>query len=40
MKSVCDFADERKTSEYQRYASYISVRAFATFCERYLGDLL
>lgn len=40
MKSVSDFADSLKGDEYQTYASHVSARALAAFCERYADDFL
>jgi nucleoside phosphorylase/CheY-like chemotaxis protein len=40
MKSVADYADERKSDDYQTFAAYVSSRAFAAFCERYICDLV
>lgn len=38
VKSVCDFADDKKNDDYQAYASHVSARCLAAFCERYLAD--
>jgi nucleoside phosphorylase len=36
IKSVCDFADERKNDDYQAYAAYTSAEALRIFVERFL----
>jgi len=38
IKSVCDFADSKKTDDFQAYSAYVSTRAMAAFCERYAAD--
>ena len=36
MKSVCDFADEMKSDDYQAYAAYTSAASLQKFAERFL----
>ena len=36
IKSVCDFANEKKDDQYQHYAAYSSAEALRMFVERYL----
>jgi nucleoside phosphorylase/CheY-like chemotaxis protein len=36
LKSVCDFADEEKSDEFQAYAAYTSASALKIFMEEYL----
>jgi hypothetical protein len=36
LKSVVDFADEKKNDKYQRYAFYTSAMALKYFTENYL----
>jgi len=40
MKSVCDFADGRKSDQYQEYAAHVSAGGLAAFCQRYLTDIV
>ena len=40
VKSVCDFADDKKNDDYQAYASHVSGKCLAAFCERYLSDFV
>lgn len=39
-KSVCDFANEKKSDEYRQYAAYTSARAVREFCERYMHEII
>jgi nucleoside phosphorylase len=39
IKSVCDFADEDKSDEFQAYAAYTSARALGGFFERYMHEI-
>lgn len=36
VKSICDFADAKKTDEFQAYAAYTSASIFKIFAEEYL----
>jgi nucleoside phosphorylase/CheY-like chemotaxis protein len=38
-KSVCDFADELKNSEWQEYAAYCSAQVIREFFERYMSEI-
>ena len=38
LKSVCDFANEKKDDELQSYAAYSSAQALQYFMEKYLGN--
>jgi nucleoside phosphorylase/CheY-like chemotaxis protein len=40
MKSVCDFADEKKDDGHQGYAAYTSATFVREFFERYMGDFV
>ncbi|MGJ4899829.1 hypothetical protein ACQR2B_32930 [Bradyrhizobium oligotrophicum] len=39
IKSVCDFADEQKSDEFQKYAAYTSAQALGRFFERYMHEI-
>jgi nucleoside phosphorylase len=39
VKSVCDFADERKNNKWQAYAAYTSAAVMTLFVERYLPSI-
>jgi hypothetical protein len=36
MKSICDYADEKKGDEYQAYAAFTSAHALRVFVETFL----
>ena len=38
-KSVCDFADEAKSDDYQAYCCHVSAASMRIFVERYIGSL-
>ena len=40
MKSVCDYADESKCDDFQKYAAYTSASAIKEFFERYMTDII
>lgn len=40
MKSVCDFADEQKSEDYQSYSSYVSCRFLDYFLKNHIGDCI
>ena len=39
LKSICDFADKDKGSDYQKYASYISANIFNLFVTTFESKL-
>jgi nucleoside phosphorylase/CheY-like chemotaxis protein len=39
IKSVCDFADEDKSDDFQKYAAYTSAQALGRFFERYMAEI-
>ena len=40
IKSVCDFADQKKNDDFQAYSAHVAARALSVFCERYAADFL
>ena len=39
LKSVCDFADDEKSDDYQRYAAYTSAKVLEMFAMEHIPDL-
>lgn len=39
IKSVCDFADEHKSDDFQKYAAYTSAQALGKFFEKYMCEV-
>lgn len=39
LKSVCDFADDAKSDDFQAYAAYTSAQAVKAFFEKYMSEI-
>jgi nucleoside phosphorylase/CheY-like chemotaxis protein len=40
IKSVCDYADSKKSDDFQNYSAHVSAGTLAAFCQKYGADFL